>query len=46
MREDLQKYEDVEFKAIPGHNPELVFLDAEGKEMDVSDVFCKRLSEC
>jgi len=46
IREDLEKYENTEFKAIPGHIPELVLLDADNNEIDRIDLSEKSRDQC
>uniref|UniRef100_A0A914WBH0 Selenoprotein M n=1 Tax=Plectus sambesii TaxID=2011161 RepID=A0A914WBH0_9BILA len=46
IREDLEKYENTIFKAIPGHLPELVLLDAQDNEIDRIDLSDKSREQC
>jgi len=46
IREDLKFFPNVEFKPIPGHNPDLVLLDASDAEIERIDLSPLNREEC
>jgi len=46
IREDVPHYKDVEFKAIPGHNPDLVLLSEGDEEIERIDLSEKNREQC
>jgi len=46
IREDLKLFHNVEFKPIPGHNPDLVLVNAEDDEVERIDLAPLNRDEC